>query len=149
MFASRCPSFIRHKVGHICTSSVLFVCVCVCVTVCGSVCHAARASINVMFRKEMTDVIDGTGENVLTASGQAEMELVRPVDLTFGGYPCKDASTLLEEKIRQERLRSIELGTGETGIGYRSEAGLCKTLEVPIKVNENVRLLVLDVVNIS
>ena len=90
----------------------------------------------------MTDVIDGTGENVLTASGQSEMEFVRPVDLTVGGYPCKDASTLLEEKIRKERLKSIELGTGETGIGYRAEAALCNTLEVPIKVNENVRLLV-------
>ena len=105
------------------------------------VCHAARASINVMFRQEMTDVIDGTGDNVLTASGQPEMELVRPVDLTFGGYPCKDASTLLDEKIRQERLKSIELGTGETGIGFRGESALVKTLEVPLRVNENVRLL--------
>ena len=92
--------------------------------------------------EEMTDILDGTGENVLTASEQSEMELVRPVDLTMGGYPCKDASSLLEENIRKERLKSIELGTGETGIGYRAEAALCKALEVPIKVNENVRLLV-------
>ena len=88
--------------------------------------------------QEMAEIVDGTGENVLTA----EMELVRPVDLTFGGYPCKDASSLLEEKIRKGRLRSIETGTGETGIGYRSEAALSKALDVPLKVNENVRLIV-------
>ena len=86
--------------------------------------------------QEMAEIVDGTGENVLTA----EMELVMPVDLMFRGYPCKDASSLLEENIRKERLRSIETGTGETGTGYRSEAAMCKTLEVPLNVNDNARL---------
>ena len=93
-----------------------------------------------MVRREMADIAEGTGENV--ASGEPCLELVKSVDATFGGYPCKDASSLLEEKIRKQRLKSIEQGTGETGVGYRSECTLCKTLEVPLKINENVRLLV-------
>lgn len=113
-----------------------------CQVVMSGLCVSGRACVYVMFRQEMTEVVDGAGENVLTASGEPEMELVRPVEVTFGGYPCKDASSLLEEKIRKERLRAIETGTGQTGTGYRSEAAMCKTLEVPLKVNENVRLLV-------
>ena len=86
----------------------------------------------------MAEITEGVGENV--ASGEPCLEFVKPSDFTFGGYPCKDASSLLEETIRKQRLKSTEQGTGETGVGYRSECTLCKTLEIPLKVNENVRL---------
>ena len=88
----------------------------------------------------MANIAEGTCENV--ASGEPRLELVKSPDFTFGGYPCKDASSLPEEKIRKQRLKSIEQGTGETGVGYRSECTLCKTLEISLKINENVRLLV-------
>ena len=88
----------------------------------------------------MAEIAEGVGENV--ASGEPCLELVKRSDFTFGGCPCKDASSLLEEKIRKQRLKSIEQGTGETGVGYRSECALCKTLDIALKVNENVRLLV-------